>query len=62
MINEVIISTTKKGINRIEEMRKIEGSGYGCPLVAFFDGIFIFLQKYFVSNFSRMLNMKRFVY
>lgn len=33
----------------MEEMRKIEGSGYGCPLNAFFDGIFIFLQKYFVK-------------
>lgn len=42
-INELITVTYKKGINRMEEMRKIEGSGYGCPLIAFFDGIFIFL-------------------
>lgn len=37
------LNLDKKGINRMEEMRKIEGSGYGCPLIAFFDGIFIFL-------------------
>lgn len=59
LINDVIILTSnhfwklsnylaKKGLNRAEEMRKIEGSGYGCPLNAFFDGVFIFLQKYFV--------------
>ncbi len=33
----------------MEEVRKIEGSGYGCPAYAFNDGIIYFLQKLIVS-------------
>ena len=29
----------------MEEVRKIEGSGYCCPTTGFFDGLFNFLQK-----------------
>lgn len=31
--------------SRIEEVRKIEGSSYGCPICGFFDGIISFCQK-----------------
>jgi len=48
LINEIITYTNKKSINRMEEIRKVEGSSYGCPIIGFFDGIFIFLQKLFV--------------
>ena len=29
----------------MEDVRKIEGSGYSCPIAGFFDGLFNFLQK-----------------
>lgn len=35
----------KKNINRIEEVKKFEGSGFGCSVYGFLDGLFIFLQK-----------------
>ena len=35
----------KKNLNRIEEVKKLEGCDFGCPVYGFLDGLFIFLQK-----------------
>lgn len=45
----------------MEEMRKIEGSGYGCPFIAFLDGVFIFLQKLFVRLQKENKRVKEFL-
>ncbi len=37
-----------KKVNKIEEIRKIEGSGFGCPIYGFNDSIINFLQKLLV--------------
>lgn len=71
LINDIIVVTSsflicsilnpeiaKKNINRMEEIRKVEGSSYGCPIVAFFDGIFIFLQKLFVR--TKLIPLEKF--
>ena len=46
----------------MEEIRKVEGSSYGCPILGFFDGIFIFLQKLFVNkslkNLTQLISLK----
>ena len=39
---------TKK-INKIEEVRKVEGSGFGCLPFGFNDGIITFLSKLIVK-------------
>jgi hypothetical protein len=36
--------------NRVEEIRKIEGSGFGCPIYGFFDPIINLLQKLLVLS------------
>jgi len=61
LINEIITYTNKKNINRMEEVRKVEGSSYGCPILAFFDGIFIFLQKLFVRLQKENRRVKEFL-
>ena len=38
----------------MEEVRKIEGSGYCCPTTGFFDGLFNFLQKSLIYVKLRM--------
>jgi len=58
-INELI--TTNK-VNKMEEMRKIEGSGYGCPFIAFLDGVFIFLQKLSVRLQKENKKVKEFLH
>lgn len=45
----------------MEEIRKVEGSSYGCPNLAFFDGIFIFLQKLFVRLQKENRRIKEFL-
>ena len=45
----------------MEEVRKVEGSSYGCPILAFFDGIFIFLQKLFVRLQRENRRIKEFL-
>ncbi|KAL4452973.1 hypothetical protein ABPG73_012917 [Tetrahymena malaccensis] len=39
-----LLNPTKK-VNKIEEIRNIEGSGFGCPVYGFNDGIINFLQR-----------------
>ena len=60
----------------MEEVRKIEGSGYCCPTTGFFDGLFNFLQKsltyvklkmlifyekFLVKNYKRYKKIEQFV-
>ena len=61
LMNEIITHTNKKNINRMEEIRKVEGSSYGCPIIGFFDGIFIFLQKLFVRFQRENRKVKEFL-
>lgn len=42
----------KKNLNKFEEIRKVEGSGFGCPLSGFNDGIIYLLQKMMVPFFE----------
>ena len=42
-------------------MRKIEGSGYGCPLIGFLDGIFHFLSKVFTRIQKENKKIKEFL-
>jgi fused-like protein len=46
--------------NRTEEIRKIEGSGFGCPIYGFLDPIINILQKLLVNNI--ILNTHQFRY
>jgi len=39
---------SKKNLNKFEEIRKVEGSGFGCPISGFNDGIVYLLQKILV--------------
>jgi len=45
-LNDLINCSNKK-INKIDEIRKIEGSGFGCPIYGFNDGIINFLSRLF---------------
>lgn len=51
---------TKKNMNKLEEIRKIEGSGFGCPVFGFNDGVIHLLQKIFVSFKNFYLNISFF--
>lgn len=42
-----MINATKK-YNRVEEIRKIEGSGFGCPIYGFNDAVIYLLSKLLV--------------
>lgn len=44
-LNELL---TKKNINKFEEIRKVEGSGFGCPVSGFNDGLIYLLHKILV--------------
>lgn len=46
ILNE-LLNPTKK-YNRIEEIRKIEGSNFGCPIYGFNDSVINLLQKLLV--------------
>jgi fused-like protein len=43
MIAELLVPTKK--INKVEEVRKIEGSCFGCPIYGYNDGIITFMSK-----------------
>ncbi len=45
-LNDLLI---KKNLNKFEEIRKVEGSSFGCPISGFNDGIIYLLQKILVS-------------
>ena len=38
----------RKNVNKFEEIRKVEGSGFGCPISGFNDGVIYLLQKILV--------------
>ena len=42
------LASNKKISNKMDEVKKIEGSGFGCPLYGFYDGIINFLQRLLV--------------
>ncbi len=46
LLNDLVNGTSKK-INKIEEIRKIEGSDFGCPIYGFNDSIINFLSRLF---------------
>jgi fused-like protein len=50
-----LLNPSKKQTTRTEEIRKIEGSSFGCPVYGFNDAVVNLLQKLLVSRWSIMI-------